>query len=236
MTKIPDKEEKRSKRRLTINFWLLKGEGGKRWAEFLVHVCLFMFARSELALELHGWGNSHAGMQIQHAQDHWANITPELSPPATYEWPLQRLPTVTNVTGGGRRRLLKIIASWFRAARKEKLLSCNQGNNRGWPLHKRAFLAGALEKDERHPLVCPPLSCCKVDTGLCLHCATSYSKGSLVCSRLLRWRCAKLETLQVFGVKMQTEEPEKQHVMPCHTGSWFANILAQFVVQGQSGA
>lgn len=105
--------------------------------------------------------------------------------------------------------------------------SCHaiKGTMEGWPLHKCASPAGAFKKDERQPLVCPPSSCCKVDSGLCLHCAKSYSKGSLVCSRLLRWRCAKPETSQGFGGKMQTEEPEKQHVMPRHAGSGrFGNI------------
>lgn len=105
--------------------------------------------------------------------------------------------------------------------------SCHaiKGTMEGWPLHKCVSPAGAFKKDERHPLVCPPSSCCMVDSGLCLHCAKSYSKGSLVCSRLLRWRCAKPETSQGFGGKMQTEEPEKQHVMPRHAGSGrFGNI------------
>lgn len=132
--------------------------------------------------------------------------------------------------GGGFWRSLLVC---LRPLKKKNYCHAIKGTM-GAPLNNRASLAGALEKDERHPLVCPPLSYCKVDPSLCLHCTMSYSKESLVCSRLLQWRCAKPETLQGFGSKMQTEEPEKRHVMPHRIGSWFWNILVQFVVEGRS--
>lgn len=85
---------KRRKRCLMIQFWLLGANGERCCTEFLVSTFVHLPEVSLLESFTVEGTRTHAHADRAHTK-------PELSPPATYEWPLQRRPKVRNVTGGG---------------------------------------------------------------------------------------------------------------------------------------
>lgn len=129
----------------------------------LLHLCLLEVGQPESA---HGWGNTHTHKTTEQTPNTWAQPTCHMC--------------MTFCRGCHSDKYWQEKNFWGSSLVGLRLLTkrnfCHVIKVTMGDLWKCASPAEALKKDKRHSAVCPPLSCCKADLGLCLHCAVLYSK------------------------------------------------------------